>query len=144
MFYFIKRYVTFLQGIVIIIFFGEILFMIAIIKNQCIIFTFNIFIFCVILVFKLFFLLHISLHCIFFLLIIDFSPHKFLTWSKIKIKIKTQQPCICFNVQKHRTNFTHIIFVFFFNFLMQGDFFGVLHKGQSIIIWCVLNSSERS
>ena len=80
--YFIKRYVTFLQGIVI---FFEDFFMVAkstnhykfthaIIKNRCIIFTFNIFIYCVILVFELFFFLpHISLHCIFFLLIIDFS-----------------------------------------------------------------------
>ena len=70
--YFIKRYITFLQGIVFFFFFWEILFMIAIIKNRCIIFTFNIFIYYVILVFELFFSLHLSTLYFFFLLIIDF------------------------------------------------------------------------
>ena len=70
LFYFIKRYVTFLQGFA--IFFWENFFMIAIIKNLCIIFTFNIFIYYVILVFELFFSLHLSTLYFFFLLIIDF------------------------------------------------------------------------
>ena len=75
--YFIKRYGTFLQGIVIIIIFLENLFMVAkstnhykfthaIIKNRCIIFTFNIFIYCVILVFELFFFFTSHLSTLYF------------------------------------------------------------------------------
>ena len=96
--YFIKRYVTFLQGIVIFIFL-ENLFVVAkstdhykfthaIIKNWCIIFTFNIFIYCVILVFELFiFLPYISLHF--------FFPFNFRLYSAIisnVIKKKKKNP----------------------------------------------------
>ena len=49
--------------------------MIAIIKNLCIIFTFNIFIYYVILVFELFFFLTFVYIVFFFPLIIDFSLH---------------------------------------------------------------------
>ena len=104
-----------------------ILFMIAIIKNRCIIFTFNIFIYCVILVCELFFLTsHLSTLYFFF-------PFNYRFFSAIisnvikKIKIKN-------------TTTMYLFVCFFLIFLlMQDDFFSGLHKGQSIAIWCWLS-----